>query len=63
MKLGLFILDDMIEHLGPNYFGPAVYQEIVQTICRFTNNKSASLRQASAYGIGVIATHGGEAFT
>ena len=36
---------------------------IVQTVCRFANNKSASLRQASAYGIGVIAQHGGTSFT
>jgi hypothetical protein len=24
-KFGLFILDDMVEHLGPNYFPPADY--------------------------------------
>lgn len=35
---------------------------IVQTICQFTNNKSASLRQASSYGIGVVAQHGGQSF-
>lgn len=55
MKFGLFILDDFIEHLGPNYFSPEDYQTIVKTICQFAGNKSASLRQASAYGIGVIA--------
>ena len=34
----------------------------MQTVCSFALNKSASLRQAAAYGIGVIATHGGHAF-
>ncbi len=62
MKFGLFILDDMVEHLGPSYFAPDQYQIIVQTVCQFANNKSASLRQAAAYGIGVIAQHGGDAF-
>jgi len=28
-KLGLFILDDMVEHLGPSYFAPADYAVIV----------------------------------
>jgi hypothetical protein len=62
LKFGLFVLDDMVEHLGPTYFAPDQYMMIVQTVCKFANNKSASLRQASAYGIGVIAQHGGEAF-
>jgi hypothetical protein len=62
MKFGLFVLDDMVEHLGPAYFAADDYQKIVQTVCMFANNKSASLRQASAYGIGVIAQHGGPAF-
>jgi hypothetical protein len=62
MKFGLFILDDFIEHLGPTYFSEADYSTIVKTICQFSGNKSASLRQASAYGIGVIAQHGGAAF-
>jgi hypothetical protein len=43
-KFGLFILDDMVEHLGPNYFAPADYAVIVQTVCSFAANKSASLR-------------------
>jgi len=62
LKFGLFVLDDMVEHLGPTYFAPDQYMMIVQTVCKFANYKSASLRQASAYGIGVIAQHGGEAF-
>lgn len=62
MKFGLFILDDMVEYLGPTYFSPDDYNTIVQTVVKFANNKSASLRQASAYGIGLIAQHGGASF-
>jgi len=56
------MLDDMVEHLGPAYFAPADYAAIVGTVCNYTAHKSASLRQASSYGIGVIAQHGGDAF-
>ena len=62
LKFALFVLDDLVEHLGPSYFSPEDFKAIVQTICQFSGNQSASLRQASAYGIGVIAEHGGEAF-
>ena len=34
----------------------------MQTIASFAKNKSASLRQAAAYGIGIIAQYGGDAF-
>ena len=61
-KLALFILDDMVEHLGPTYFSPEDFSNIVEAICRFSGHQSASLRQASAYGIGVIAQNAGEAF-
>lgn len=62
-KFALFILDDMVEHLGPSYFSPEDFQNIVSAICGFCSHNSASLRQASAYGIGVIATNSGEAFS
>ena len=62
-KFALFILDDMVEHLGPSYFSAEDFQSIVSAICGFCSHNSASLRQASAYGIGVIATNSGEAFS
>lgn len=62
MKLGLYILDDFIEYLGASFFSHEDYTVIVKTICNFAGNKSASIRQAAAYGIGVIAQHGGAAF-
>jgi hypothetical protein len=60
-KFLLFILDDMIEFLGPEYLGP-LYGQIVQQICTYSNNKFAAIRQAAAYGIGMVAEHGGQAF-
>lgn len=62
LKFALFVLDDMVEHLGPNYFNESEWTIIVQTVASFAGHKSASLRQASAYGIGVIAQHGGAGF-
>ena len=61
-KFALFILDDMVEHLGPSYFSEADFMTIVNAICGFCAHQSASLRQASAYGIGVIASHSGANF-
>jgi len=58
-KFGLFVLDDIVEHLGPNYFEPADYQVLVKTVCTFVDSKTSSLRQAAAYGVGVIAQSSG----
>ena len=62
LKFAIFILDDMVEHLGPTYFSAQDFQQIVTTICNFAGSQSASLRQAASYGIGVVAQYGGEAF-
>ena len=61
-RFAIFILDDMVEHLGPTYFSPEDWQTIVNTICSYCDHTSASLRQASAYGIGILAQNSGEAF-
>lgn len=37
-KFGLFVLDDMVEHLGPTYFTQNDFNTIVQTICGFCNH-------------------------
>jgi hypothetical protein len=34
----------------------------VKTVCSFVSNSAASIRQAAAYGIGVIAQNSGPAF-
>lgn len=50
----LFILDDMVEYLGPDFLGP-MYPQIAEQICSFSNSKYSAIRQASVYGIGMIA--------
>lgn len=62
LKFALFLMDDMVEHLGPTYFSAEDFQSIVQGICGFCAHNSAALRQASAYGVGVIAQNAGEHF-
>jgi len=61
-KFALFVLDDIVEHLGPAYFSEEDFSQIVQTVCNFVNNKTSSIRQAASYGIGVVAQHSGSAF-
>lgn len=38
LKFALFILDDMIEHLGPTYFSQEDFHSMVQAICSFANH-------------------------
>jgi hypothetical protein len=60
-KLLLFILDDMVEFLGPDFLGP-LYPQVCEQIVKYSNSKHSAIRQASVYGIGMIAQHGGAAF-
>lgn len=60
-KFMLFILDDMVEYLGPDFLGP-IYPGIVEQICGHASSKFAAIRQAAVYGIGMVAQHGGAAF-
>ena len=53
-KFGLYILDDMIEFLGPEILGQH-YKEISQQIIKFCASQTHALRQAAAYGVGLIA--------
>lgn len=38
LKFAIFILDDMVEHLGPAYFSAEDFSSIVQTICQFSGS-------------------------
>jgi len=60
-KFILFLLDDMVEFLGPEFLG-VTYTNIVTQICQYSGSKYAAIRQAAVYGIGMIAQHGGVAF-
>jgi len=42
-KFLLFILDDMVEFLGPDFLGP-IYPQVVEQICGHTQSKYAAVR-------------------
>lgn len=60
-KFGLFILDDMVEFLGPEILGTQ-YVEVAKQIIRYCNAPISALRQAAAYGIGMMAEKGGDRY-
>ena len=57
---GLCIFDDVIEHCSPTSFKLADYflRPMLQALC----DTSPEVRQAAAYGIGVMAQFGGESY-
>ncbi|KAK0159718.1 hypothetical protein PV327_010803 [Microctonus hyperodae] len=56
----LCVFDDVIEYGGPNC---AKYQEyFLHPMIRYVNDKSGEVRQAAAYGCGVLGQYGGEGF-
>uniref|UniRef100_A0AAY5F0B9 TOG domain-containing protein n=1 Tax=Electrophorus electricus TaxID=8005 RepID=A0AAY5F0B9_ELEEL len=57
---GLCIFDDVIEHCSPSSFKYAEYflRPMMQSLC----DTSPEVRQAAAYGIGVMAQFGGESY-
>lgn len=59
-KFALFILDDMVEFLGEGI--GAKFSDVSQALLAFANNQSPALRQASVYGIGLMAQNCGPLF-
>ena len=55
-KMGLFIMDDMVEFLGQELLGQ-IWPDISQTLMRYVNNKSCEIRQAASYGLGEFIKH------
>ncbi|KAF3706248.1 Importin-5 [Channa argus] len=55
---GLCIFDDVVEHCSPSSFKYAEYflRPMLQSLC----DSSPEVRQAAAYGVGVMAQYGGE---
>jgi hypothetical protein len=60
-KFGLFILDDMVEFLGPNLLG-ANYVHVAKQIIKHCHSPVSAVRQAASYGIGIMAEKSGAAF-
>jgi hypothetical protein len=57
---GLCIMDDVLEYCGPESMHYANY--ITQPLINGCHDSSAAIRQAAAYGIGVAAHRGGQAW-
>ncbi|XP_035770892.1 importin-5 [Neolamprologus brichardi] len=57
---GLCIFDDVVEHCSPSSFKYAEYflRPMIQSLC----DTSPEVRQAAAYGVGVMAQFGGESY-
>lgn len=52
-KFGIFIICDMIEFLGIELI-PQIWPELLQALMIYVTDKSCAVRQAAAYGIGVL---------
>ncbi|KAJ8787277.1 hypothetical protein J1605_005863 [Eschrichtius robustus] len=55
---GLCIFDDVIEHCSPASFKYAEY--FIRPMLQYTCDSSPEVRQAAAYGLGVMAQYGGD---
>jgi len=60
-KFGLFVMDDMVEFLGPELLGPH-YVTVAKEIIKFCTSTTAAVRQAASYGIGIMAEKAGPHF-
>ena len=54
-KFGIFLIDDMVEHLGFEMCGQNRWNEFFLALTKFALHKNSPLRQATVYGIGMFA--------
>ncbi|GAB5358488.1 hypothetical protein AAMO2058_000462300 [Amorphochlora amoebiformis] len=59
-KYGVFIIDDLIEYIGPD--ASRFFPAIIPSLCKFAMDMNPELQQAALYGLGVCAEKGGEGF-
>ena len=55
-KMGLFILDDMVEFLGQELLGQ-IWPDIAKTLISHADYRSCEIRQAASYGLGEFIKH------
>ena len=60
-KFGIFLIDDMIEHLGIELI-PNEWPHLAEALLRYSTDKTCFVRQASLYGIGVLAEKSKDVF-
>lgn len=53
-QFGIFLIDDVIEHLGFQVAG-AKFEEFAKALCTYAQDKICFVRQAAVYGIGILA--------
>ena len=55
VKMGLYMVDDLIEYIGQDMLGDENWNLMFNIITKLVTNKDNSIRQAAAYGIGNFA--------
>ena len=55
-KMGLFIMDDMVEFLGQEILGQ-IWSDISKTLITYVVHNSCEIRQAASYGLGEFIKH------
>jgi len=60
-KFGIFLIGDMIEHLGIELI-PDIWPALSEALLAFATDKSPIVRRPALYGIGVLAEKSKEAF-
>ena len=55
-KMGLFIMDDMVEFLGQELL-VQIWPDIAKTLITYVDNHSCEIRQAASYGLGEFIKH------
>jgi len=60
-KFGLYIIDDMIEHLGIELI-PNEWPALSEALIKYATDKTPYVRQAAIYGIGMLAIKSKDAF-
>ncbi len=57
IKMGLYIIDDLIEFLGQEYLSQDLWKELAKLVIKFCDSEEPGIRQAASYGIGNLAVH------
>ena len=55
-KMGLFIMDDMVEFLGQELLAP-IWNDISKTLITYADHQACEIRQAASYGLGEFIKH------
>jgi len=61
-KLAVFIIDDIIEHIGLEQLPNIMYEAMTESIINGSNSNNSNLRQACNYGLGLYIKHSQQLF-